>query len=150
MYSSQSTHAWLPYINCHKFVSWGIFQCLHYMCVWPTALKLGCVTNLIDMLILVIGFIILVDEIQFMLISSCHICIRSMTTGNIFCWKNHWFSIQNFIETAKWRWGEAEFTKPVNIHFCMLWLATQAQDIHWFEKRNGCAQANTFQLCFDW
>ena len=38
-------------------------------CVWPTALKLGCITNL-DMLFLVMGFIPLVDEIQFMLISS--------------------------------------------------------------------------------
>ena len=38
-----------------------------------TALKL---TNF-DMLFLVMGFISLVDEIQFMLISSRHICIRS-------------------------------------------------------------------------
>ena len=43
--------------------------------VWPTALKLGCVTNL-DMLFLVMGFICLIDEIQFMLINSHHICIR--------------------------------------------------------------------------
>ena len=49
-------------------------------CVFPTALKLGCVTNF-DMLSLVMGFISLVDEIQFMLISSCHICIRSL--GNL-------------------------------------------------------------------
>ena len=48
------------------------------MSVWPTALKLGCVTNL-DMLFLVLGFISLVDEIQFMLISSRHICIRSIS-----------------------------------------------------------------------
>ena len=41
------------------------------MCVWPTALKLGCITNF-DMLFLVMGFISLVDEIQFMLISSHH------------------------------------------------------------------------------
>ena len=52
MYGSQSTHA------------------------WPTALKLGCITNF-DMLFLVMGFISLVDEIQFILISSRHICIRS-------------------------------------------------------------------------
>ena len=45
--------------------------------VWPTALKPGCVTNF-DMLFLVMGFISLLDEIQFMLISSRHICIRSM------------------------------------------------------------------------
>ena len=45
----------------------------------PTTLKLGCVTNF-DMLFLVMGFISLVDEIQFMLISSRHICTRSIDT----------------------------------------------------------------------
>ena len=44
---------------------------------WPTALKLGWITNF-DMLFLVMEFISLVDEIQFMLISSRHICIRSI------------------------------------------------------------------------
>ena len=39
--------------------------------------KLGCITNF-DMLFLMMGFISLVDEIQFMLINSHHICIRSM------------------------------------------------------------------------
>ena len=43
--------------------------------VWPTALKLGYITNL-DRFFLVMGFISLVDEIQFILISSRHICIR--------------------------------------------------------------------------
>ena len=43
-----------------------------------TALKLGSVTNF-DMLFLVMGFISLIDEIQFMLISSCHIYIRCTT-----------------------------------------------------------------------
>ena len=37
------------------------------MCFWPTLLKLGRITNL-DMLFLVMGFFSLVDEIQFMLI----------------------------------------------------------------------------------
>ena len=46
--------------------------------VWPTALKLGCITNF-DMLFLVMRFISLVDEIQFMLISRCDIYIRSIT-----------------------------------------------------------------------
>ena len=46
-------------------------------CVWPTALKLGCVTNF-DMLFLVMRFISLVDEIQLMLISSHHISIKSI------------------------------------------------------------------------
>ena len=50
---------------------------MQFTCVWRTALKLGCVTNF-DMLFLVMGFISLVDEIQFMLISSHHICIRSI------------------------------------------------------------------------
>ena len=36
------------------------------MCVWPAALKLGYITNF-DMLFLVMGFIYLVDEIQFTL-----------------------------------------------------------------------------------
>ena len=36
-----------------------------------------CLTNF-DMLFLVMGFISLVDEIQFMLIRSRHICIRSI------------------------------------------------------------------------
>ena len=47
----------------------------HFICVWPTALKLGCISNF-DMLFLVMGFISLVDEIQFMLISSLHICMK--------------------------------------------------------------------------
>ena len=57
--------------------------------VWPTALKLGCITNL-DMLFLVMGFISLVDEIQFMLISSRHICIRFMIFkhGRHIFWRN--------------------------------------------------------------
>ena len=47
-----------------------------FKCVWPKALKLGCVTNL-DTLFLVMGFISLVDKIQFTLISSCHICMKT-------------------------------------------------------------------------
>ena len=35
----------------------------HSACVWPTALKLGCITNF-DILFLVMGFISLVDEIR--------------------------------------------------------------------------------------
>ena len=64
-----------PYI-CHLFS--GFSNVCHSACIWPTALKLGCVTNL-DMLFLVLGFISLVDEIQFMLISGRHICIRSIS-----------------------------------------------------------------------
>ena len=72
--------------DCHTFVSYcltaihlslifGFIKCLyHSACVWPTALKLGCVSNL-DTLFLVMGLISLVDEIQCMLISSRHICI---------------------------------------------------------------------------
>ena len=52
----------------------GFSNVCHSVCVWPTALKLGCITNS-GMLFLVMGFISLVDEIQF---SSQHICIRSI------------------------------------------------------------------------
>ena len=61
----------LPYI-CLLFLN-----IYHFACVWPTALKLGCITNS-DMLFLVMGLISFDNEIQFMLISSCHICIRSI------------------------------------------------------------------------
>ena len=46
----------------------GFSNVCHSACVWPTALKLGCIANF-DMLFLVMGFISLVHEIQFMLIS---------------------------------------------------------------------------------
>ena len=61
------------------FSYFRVFQVLTISCVWPTALKLGCVTNL-DTLFLMMGFIYLIDEIQFMLISSRHVCIRSIYT----------------------------------------------------------------------
>ena len=35
------------------------------LCVWPTALKLGCITDF-DMLFLIMGFISLVDEMKCM------------------------------------------------------------------------------------
>ena len=54
----------------------------HSAYVWPTALKLGCIANF-DMLFLVVGLISLGDEIQFMLISSRHICIRSIQCAHI-------------------------------------------------------------------
>ena len=44
----------------------GFSNVYHFVCIWPTALKLGGITNF-DMLFLVIGFTSLVDEIQFML-----------------------------------------------------------------------------------
>ena len=71
--SCQSTHACLPYI-CLLF--WDFSDVYHSACAWPTALKLGCVTNLHMM-----GFISLIDEIQFMLISSRHICVRFMESA---------------------------------------------------------------------
>ena len=58
----------------HTFVSYfRVFQMSTISRVWPTALKLGCITNL-DMLFLMMGFISLIDEIQFMLIN----CIKSI------------------------------------------------------------------------
>ena len=59
----------------HLSLIFGVFECLPFRVC--TALKLGCITNL-DMLFLVMGIISMVDEIQFMLISSRHICIRSI------------------------------------------------------------------------
>ena len=60
----------------HTFVSYFL------RFFWPTALKLGCITNF-DMLSLVMGFISLVIEIQFMLISSRHISNRSIGDHNL-------------------------------------------------------------------
>ena len=58
MYGSESTR--------HKFLLFsGFSNVYHFACVWSTAPKLGRVTNL-DTLFLVMGFISLVDEIQFM------------------------------------------------------------------------------------
>ena len=67
---------WHPMPDCHTFVSYfRVFQMSTIPRVWLTALKLGCITNF-DMLFLVMGFVSLVDEMQFMLISNRHICIR--------------------------------------------------------------------------
>ena len=68
--------------DCHTFVSyfWVFTNVYHSACVWPTALKLGCITNF-DMLFLVTGFNSLVNGIQFMLISSRHICVRSVAVS---------------------------------------------------------------------
>ena len=67
----------LTTIHLSLFLRFFFPNVYHSMCVWPTALKLGCITDF-DMLFLVMGFISLVDEIQFILISSHHICIRSV------------------------------------------------------------------------
>ena len=66
----------------HLSLIFGFSNIYHSACVWPTALNLGCVTNL-DTLFLVMGFISLVGEIWFMLISSHHICVRSMASFSI-------------------------------------------------------------------
>ena len=77
MYGNQAW--WTDY---HTFLLFSSFSNVcHSPFVWPTALKLGCITNY-DMLFLVMGFISLVDKIQLMLISSRHICIRSMAMEN--------------------------------------------------------------------
>ena len=65
----------------------GFLNVYHNPCVWPTALKLGCVTNL-DTLSRdkVLWFM----KFNFMLISSRHICMRSMiviqVSNNFQCW----------------------------------------------------------------
>ena len=64
-------------ITIHLSLIFGFFKVYHSVRVWPTALKLGCITNFAT-LFLVMGFISLVDEIQFMLISSRHIVLVEM------------------------------------------------------------------------
>ena len=92
---SKSTHAWLPYI-CLLFS--GFANVYHSVCVWPTALNLGCITKF-DMLFLVMGFISLINEIHFMLISSHHICIRSKDQKNTEVWRHHFANVS--IRTLK-------------------------------------------------
>ena len=53
----------MPDCHCNWLLFLGFSNVYHSACVWPTALKLGCVTNL-DPLFLVMGFISFVDEIQ--------------------------------------------------------------------------------------
>ena len=60
----------LPYIF---LLFSGFSNVNHSTCVWPTTLKLGCYS-----LFLAMGFISVVDKIQFMLISRHYICIRSV------------------------------------------------------------------------
>ena len=66
---------WLPYI-CLLFS--GFSNVCHFTCIWPRALKLGCITN-VDMLFLTMGFICFFYVNKLMLISGGHISNRSMT-----------------------------------------------------------------------
>ena len=62
---------WTHYHTCTFIclLSSGFSNVRHSAAFWPTALKLGCISNF-DMLFLVMGLISLANEIQFMLISS--------------------------------------------------------------------------------
>ena len=73
MHYAYSTHAWLPYIF---LLFSGFSNVCHFTCVWPSSESFY--VTYVDTLFPVMGFISLIDEIQFMLISSCHICIRSI------------------------------------------------------------------------
>ena len=67
----------MPYCN-HLSLIFGFFKCLSFrVCLANSSETFGCVTDL-DTLFLVMGFIYLDDEIQFLRISSCYICIRSV------------------------------------------------------------------------
>ena len=55
----------------------GFSNVCHFTCIWPRALKLGCITN-VDMLFLTNGFTCLFYENKFMLISGGHISGRSI------------------------------------------------------------------------
>ena len=60
-----------PCLTAIHLIFW-VFNVYHNSaCVWLTALKLGCITNF-DMHFVVMGFLSLIDEIQFMLISIHH------------------------------------------------------------------------------
>ena len=87
MYGSQAWVDPLPYI-CLLFS--GFSNVCQSAAFWPTDLKLGCITNF-DMLFLMMGLISLVDEIQFMLISSRHFSNRSIRlikcSHVVCCWQ---------------------------------------------------------------
>ena len=74
---------WLPYI-CLLLSSFSNYV-YHFECAWPTAIKIVCITNFHMM-----GFSSLVDEIQFKLISSRHICIFTVA-GSVanYRWWSH-------------------------------------------------------------
>ena len=86
--SLSNTISVLSYKSNFALLLSGVSNAYHSVCVWPTALKLGCVTNF-DMLFLVTWFISLVDELKFMLISSRHICIRSVSANAFMKTKVH-------------------------------------------------------------
>ena len=71
----------LPYVFRNTLHMSVICLCLAY------SLKLGCVTNF-DILFLVIGFICLVNEIQFMLISSRHFSKLSKASIHLVIYMN--------------------------------------------------------------
>ena len=98
MYGRQSVHLSLPYIFLLILFFSNVY---HSTCVWPAALKLGCITNF-DMLFLEMGIISLVDEIQFMLISSRHICIRTITTQPRFSYYGSGHSSHSTHECRDW------------------------------------------------
>ena len=70
MYGSQAR---VDY-TCVPYFQFFLNVC-HFACVWPTALKLGCITN-VDMLFPMMGFVCLCYENRFMLISGGHILNR--------------------------------------------------------------------------
>ena len=109
---------WLTYI-CLLFS--GFSNVYHFTCVWPTALKLGCITNF-AMLLLVIGFIYLVDEIQFMLISSHHICIK-VYSNDIFCVviDKSSFYREKTLECDHTKWQQLQLNTFELYNFCRTW-----------------------------
>ena len=66
MSHSLSNYKWTPCGLTASCLIFGFSNVWHSAGVWPTALKLDCVTNF-DMVFLVIGFICLLDEIKFIL-----------------------------------------------------------------------------------
>ena len=81
----------------------------------------------------------------------------------VWCWKSELPAIELFTG-GKNRWSPAEKDNPeymkcfspnsVNIHFHMLWLATQAWDIHWIstglQNTMHACMSNSISSCQFW
>ena len=115
MYGSQAWVDPLPYI-CLLFS--GFSNVCHSAAFWPTTLKLGCITNF-DMLSLVMGFISLVNEIHFMLISGCHISNRSIYMF-FFLWQVGRFKVQGRVKSRSFLfYGK----NPTDLSVVCIWSA---------------------------
>ena len=145
MSKSMSKLVWLPYI-CLLF--FGFSNVYHSVCVWPTALKLGCFTNF-DMLFLIMtGFnggplakcpIIFLSENP---VNPTTPLMRPTTTSKcIFLRIDKW---QKKIKLEK-QWHSRMQEKPVEAHS---FFQTGWKLICWLLKVT-CKSRRTRELCFE-